>query len=198
MGPFFTSGDEFSYVIALIIGIGFGFVLESGGFSTSKKLAGVFYGYDFTVIRVFFTAAITAAIGLFYFDYLGWVDFSALYINKFFIGSSIVGGLIMGLGFVIGGYCPGTSACAVGIGKIDAMIYLAGVIIGAMIFDLFYPLYGSFYKSGNMGASSIYELLGMSKELFLLIFVVFAAVTFYFTTGLQHKITKKMNKKNEQ
>lgn len=194
MGPFFTAADDWSIVIALIIGIGFGYILESAGFSTSRKLAGVFYGYDFTVIRVFFTAAITAAIGLFYFDYLGWVDLSKLYVNSYFIGSTIVGGIIMGLGFVIGGFCPGTSACAASIGKIDAMIYMGGVLLGAILFDAFYPLYGAFYESNNLGPVTIYESLGMSKEVFLLIFIVFAIIVFYVTTGLQQKISAKTQK----
>ena len=47
-------------LIALLIGIGFGFSLEQAGFSSSRKLAGMFYGYDTTVIKVFFTAAIVA------------------------------------------------------------------------------------------------------------------------------------------
>ena len=39
--------------LAFIIGIGFGFVLEQSGFSSSRKLAGVFYGYDTVVLKVF-------------------------------------------------------------------------------------------------------------------------------------------------
>ena len=45
-------------LIAFLIGIGFGFALEQAGFSSSRKLAGMFYGYDATVLKVFFTAAI--------------------------------------------------------------------------------------------------------------------------------------------
>jgi len=194
MGPFFTASDEWSFVLALVIGIAFGYVLESAGFSTSRKLAGVFYGYDFTVLRVFFTAAITAALGLFYFDYLGWVDFSALFFNQYYIGATLVGGAIMGLGFVIGGFCPGTSACAAAIGKLDAMVFIVGVTIGALFFDLFYPLYSEFYESGNMGDSKINEVLGLSKELFLLFFIVFAIIAFYVTTKIQQKVAQKTQK----
>ena len=49
---------EWSSIIAIVIGICFGFILEASGFSSSRKLAGVFYGYDFAVLKVFFTAAI--------------------------------------------------------------------------------------------------------------------------------------------
>ena len=105
---FIAITTEWSFILALIIGIGFGYILESAGFSSSRKLAGVFYGYDFVVLRVFFTAAIVAGLGLVYFDYLGWMQMSDIYVNKFYVGSAFLGGAIMGLGFVIGGFCPGT------------------------------------------------------------------------------------------
>ncbi len=194
MGPLFTGTDEWTLVISLVIGIGFGYILESAGFSSSRKLVGVFYGYDFSVIRVFFMAAVTAAIGLAYFGYLGWIDLSAIYINKFYLGSTILGGIFMGLGFIIGGFCPGTSVCAASIGKIDAIIFIGGVMIGSLIFSLAYPLYANFYTSGAKGAVTIYDMIGISKELAIFIFVVFAVITFYFTAEIQKKISEKSHK----
>ena len=134
-----TIGSEWSNVSGLILGMGFGYVLESSGFSSSRKLAGVFYGYDFVVLKVFFTAAITAMVGLLYFSYLGWVDFSMIYINPTFVTSAIVGGVIMGLGFIMGGFCPGTSFCGAAIGKIDAMIFSLGMFVGIFLFSEAFP-----------------------------------------------------------
>jgi len=194
MGPLFNASDEWSFVIALVIGIAFGYILESAGFSSSRKLAGVFYGYDFVVLKVFFTAAITAAIGLLFFEYFGWIDLSEIWVNRFYTGSAIVGGAIMGFGFIIGGFCPGTSACASAIGKIDAMLFLVGFIIGVIIFDAFYPLYGKFYKAGNLGPVKIYDSLGMNREVFLLIFVVFAIFAFVVTGYIQKRVSQKTKK----
>jgi uncharacterized membrane protein YedE/YeeE len=194
MGPLFFATDEWSFVIALVIGIAFGYILESAGFSSSRKLAGVFYGYDFVVLQVFFTAAITAAIGLLFFEYFGWIDLSQIWVNRFYTGSAILGGAIMGFGFVIGGFCPGTSACASAIGKIDAMIFLGGFIVGVVIFDAFYPLYKTFYKAGNRGAVTIYEDLGMNREVFLLLFVLFAIVSFVVTAYIQQRVSQKSKK----
>jgi uncharacterized membrane protein YedE/YeeE len=194
MGPLFNATDEWSFVIALVIGIAFGYLLESAGFSSSRKLAGVFYGYDFVVLQVFFTAAITAAIGLLFFEYFGWIDLSDIWVNRFYTGSAILGGALMGLGFVIGGFCPGTSACASAIGKIDAMLFLGGFIIGVIIFDAFYPLYAGFYKAGNQGPVKIYESLGMNREVFLLLFVIIAIASFVATGYIQQKISHKSKK----
>ncbi len=194
MGPLFNASDEWSFVIALVIGIAFGYLLESAGFSSSRKLAGVFYGYDFVVLQVFFTAAITAAIGLLFFEYFGWIDLSDIWVNRFYTGSAILGGALMGIGFVVGGFCPGTSACASAIGKIDAMLFLGGFIIGVILFDAFYPLYAGFYKAGNQGPVKIYESLGMNREVFLLLFVVVAIASFVATGYIQQKISHKSKK----
>src|SRR5512147_3192955 len=127
MGPLAINGvitENTNLFLAFIIGIAFGFVLESSGFSSSRKLAGVFYGYDMVVLKVFFTAAITAMLGLLFFSLFGWVDLSLIYVNPTYLPSAIVGGIVMGAGFIMGGYCPGTSFCGASIGKIDAMVFI--------------------------------------------------------------------------
>ena len=138
MGPLIPNElipHEWNNIIALLIGIAFGYILEASGFSSSRKLAGVFYGYDFVVLKVFFTAAIVSIIGLLYMDYLGYVDIGQLYIHPTYLWGAIIGGIIMGAGFVAGGFCPGTSLCGVAIGKIDAMVYVVGIMIGVFIFQ---------------------------------------------------------------
>jgi uncharacterized membrane protein YedE/YeeE len=194
MGPIFSSSNEWSFVFALAIGILFGLVLESAGFSTSRKLVGVFYGYDFVVLRVFFTAAVTAAIGIAFLDYFGVINVKEVFVNTYFVGPSLVGGVIMGLGFIIGGFCPGTSVCAAAIGKIDAMYFIGGIIAGAFLFDFGYPLYSEFLISGNKGPSKIYDVFGVSSELALLVFVMVAVFAFYVTAVLEKKFSKKTEK----
>src|SRR5512136_2719509 len=127
-------------LIALLIGIGFGFALEQAGFSSSRKLAGMFYGYDTTVIKVFFTAAIVALVGSQFLSFFGLLDLNLVFVNEFYVEASIVGGVIMGAGFIMGGFCPGTGVCAASIGKIDAMVYLVGGFTGAFLFAETYPL----------------------------------------------------------
>lgn len=177
-------------VIAILIGIAFGFILEATGFSSSRKLAGVFYGYDFVVLKVFFTAAMTAAIGLYYFHYMGWIDASLIYINPTYVGPAIVGGVIMGLGFVMGGYCPGTSYTGVAIGKIDAIAYSIALFFGVFIFSEFYPLYEQFYNSGNLGSVMVFDALGLSPAAFILVLIVVALGMFVGTTLIKNKVKK--------
>jgi uncharacterized protein len=109
MGPLAINeiiSENTNLFLAFIIGIGFGFVLEQSGFSSSRKLAGVFYGYDTVVLKVFFTGAITTMLGLLFFSLFGWIDLKLVYVNPTYLTSAIVGGIIMGAGFIMGGYCP--------------------------------------------------------------------------------------------
>ncbi len=190
MGPIFLPGSEWNLVASFLIGIAFGLVLEQAGFSSSKKLAGVFYGYDFVVLRVFFTAAITAMLGLIYFGYVGWIDMEKIFVNSTFIYSAIVGGAIMGAGFIMGGFCPGTSICGAAIGKIDAMFFIGGILIGVFIFAEGFPLFESLYNAKGLGPQKIYDALGMSEGVFAFLLIVVALVAFYVTFLIEKRVRK--------
>ncbi len=195
MGPLFplgTIGEELNMLIGFIIGIGFGFLLEAAGFTNTRKLAGVFYGYDFVVLKVFFAAAITAAIGLFLMNHYGLIDINAVFYPKTFWIPTLIGGFIMAFGFLIGGFCPGTSICAAVTGKIDAMIFVLGAIIGIFGYAFTYEsLWEDLRNSGKMGRVNIAEWMGISDGLFILLLTIVAAVAFFAVTLIQKKVTEK-------
>ncbi len=195
MGPLVPDiiGNELNFIVAIFIGIAFGFILEQAGFSTSRKLVGLFYGYDFTVLRVFFTGGVTAMIGVIILGHFGLLDLSLIYINPTFLWSALVGGIIMGLGFVIGGFCPGTSITAAAIGKIDAMIFVVGSFIGVLIFAEGYPLFENFYKAAPWGYVRIFETIGMSQAMFAFLLTLTAVGAFWFTTLIENKVNGKPN-----
>ena len=192
MGPLVPDiiSNELNFIVALVIGVAFGIILEQAGFSTSKKLVGLFYGYDFTVLRVFFTAGVTAMFGVIALTHYGFLDIGLVYINPTFLWSALAGGLIMGLGFILGGYCPGTSFCGAAIGKIDAMIFIAGAFIGVFIFAEGYPMFEGLYKAANMGSPQIFETLGMSQGLFAFLLTVMAVGAFWGVSIIERKVNK--------
>jgi len=193
MGPLIPNGvipDEWNYIIALLIGIFFGFILESSGFSSSRKLAGVFYGYDFAVLKVFFTAAVVAMIGVLYMDYLGYVDMSELYVHPTYLWGAIIGGAIMGVGFITGGFCPGTSLCAVAIGKIDAIVYVFGIMIGVFIFSELYSFFEPIYDGYFYGNLTLMDTLGLDAYWIAFIFAIIAIVAFVATSFIHKKVKK--------
>ena len=190
MGPLvpFIISNEFNLIIALVAGIGFGFVLEQAGFSSTKKLVGLFYGYDFTVLKVFFTAGVTAMIGVLLLAHWGLVDISLIYINPTFLWSALAGGAIMGVGFIIGGFCPGTSVCAAAIGKIDGMAFVAGSGLGVLAFIEGYPMLEDIYLAEAWGPALMSDMLGMSNILFAFALTAIAFVAFYFTHLIENRI----------
>ena len=172
--PMEIISEDTNLLLAFIIGIGFGFVLEQSGFSSSRKLAGIFYGYDTVVLKVFFTAAITAMLGLLFFSLFGWVDLNLVYVNPTYLYSAIAGGVIMGAGFIMGGYCPGTSFCGASIGKIDALVFIGGLFIGVMIFGAGYSLWDELYMAKFLGSPKVSETLGLSDGFFALLLIIAA------------------------
>jgi hypothetical protein len=182
MGPlssYLLFPEWLDLLIAFMIGTGFGFALEQAGFSSSRKLAGMFYGYDTTVIKVFFTAAIVALIGSQFLNYFGLLNLNQVYINEFYTGAAIIGGIIMGAGFIMGGFCPGTGLCALSIGKIDAFVFAAGGLTGAFLFAETYPAIQNLANSNYKGPVKINESLGMSSGLFTFLLIVAAALMFW-------------------
>lgn len=181
--------NELSILSALLIGAAFGYVLEQAGFSSSRRLAGLFYGYDFTVLRVFFTAAITAMAGVLVLGWAGLLDLDFIYVNPTFLGPAVVGGAIMGLGFILGGYCPGTSVCAAAIGKKDALAFVAGGFLGVALYGEAYPAVKGFANSGALGPIKVYDSLGVSRGLFALLLVWGALAAFAATSWIEKKVS---------
>ncbi len=180
MGPFVPDliSDQLNLVVALAIGFLFGFVLEQAGFSSSRRLVGVFYGYDLTVLRVFFTGAVTAAIGVLLLAAGGLLDLSAIFVNPTWLYPAIFGGVLMGLGFLLGGFCPGTSVCAAAIGKVDAMVFLIGGVLGVFGYAELFPRFAAFADSTSLGPAKVYESLGVTPGLFVLLLTVAAILAF--------------------
>jgi uncharacterized protein len=180
-----------NFALAFFIGIAFGFVLEASGFSSSRKLAGVFYGYDTVVLKVFFTAAVTAMLGLLFFSLFGWIDLNLVYVNPTFLTSTILGGVIMGAGFITGGYCPGTSFCGASIGKIDAMIFIGGLFIGVIVFAEGYPAWEELYKAKYLGDLKLSETVGLSDGVLTFLVVVMALAMFWIGEWAERRFPRK-------
>lgn len=182
MGPIaslYEVSQAGNLIIAFVIGIGFGFALEQAGFSSSRKLAGMFYGYDTTVLKVFFTASIVALVGSQFMSYFGLLNLNLVFVNEYYIASAIIGGVIMGAGFIMGGFCPGTGISALSIGKIDALFYILGGFAGAFLFAETYPLIQPLAEASYRGPVKINEALHLSPGVFTFLLIVAAVIMFW-------------------
>ena len=158
-------------LIGLIIGVLFGMLLQQGGVTKYDVITNQLLLQDFTVLKIMISAAITGMIGVYFLNQIGW---ARLHPKPGSIGSSVIGGLIFGVGFGILGYCPGTIAGAVGNGYLDALVGgLAGIIIGSGIFANLYPKLQKILKKGDFGAITIPDLF---KKINTWIIVISSAI----------------------
>ena len=105
---------------------------------------------------------------------------------------AIIGGGIMGVGFVAGGFCPGTSLCAVAIGKIDAIIYVVGIMVGVFIFSEFYTVFQPIYEGYYEGNITLMDSLGFDRYWFVFIFTIIAIIAFVVTNIIRKKLNRKI------
>jgi uncharacterized membrane protein YedE/YeeE len=181
-------GDEFSLLVAFVLGLGFGFCLERAGFGSARKLAAQFYLYDMSVFKVMFTAIVTALLGVTYLGWLGWLDLDLVYLVPTHLGPQIVGGLVLGVGFVVGGYCPGTSVAALATGRFDALIYALGIFAGSFAYAELYPSIKPFVNANALGPVTLPEVLHLPWGLVVFVVVLIAVAGFWGATLIERRV----------
>jgi hypothetical protein len=167
-----------SLIFALPIGIAFGFVLERSGLGDPRKLAAQFTFADFTVLKVMLAAIVTAGLGLFWLARAGLIDPASIYVPPTNLLPQIVGGLVFGVGFALGGYCPGTSCVAAAAGRGDALALIGGLLAGTVVFAEAFPLVEPFYSATPLGAATWHSVSGTSHGWALAALVAIALAVF--------------------
>ena len=160
--PLFPAGafsESTSFVVAVGIGVAFGAVLERAGLGSATKLAGQFYFTDFAVFKVMFSAIVTAMLGVYGLSWLGLLDLGQLTVPPTWLLPQLAGGLLFGVGFVMGGLCPGTSCVAAASGRLDGLALIAGMLGGTLLFGELFPWLARFYSSTAMGHYTLPQLL---------------------------------------
>jgi rhodanese-related sulfurtransferase len=187
-----SASNPWTYVVFAVIGFAFGFTLEMSGFGDSRKLAAQFYFTELTVIKVMFTAIVVAMVLTFGAVGLGILDFGQVWVNPTYISSGILGGLIMGVGFIVGGFCPTTSLASASTGKIDGMFFVAGGFIGAFLFGETEQLFTNWYNnSGYYGRLTLMDVFHLPTGVVVLLVVLMALFMFWGSEQLERIIGKR-------
>lgn len=187
-GTLFSLGQldtPFGFAMAGLIGVLFGFFLEQAGFGSSRRLTAIFYFQDMAVLKVMFTAVVTAMIGYSFLTAFGWLAPADLYPLETYWGAQIVGGLIFGAGFVIGGWCPGTALVGLASAKLDALIFLVGAAIGSIVFSETFDTVAPLYGGSCAGILTLGETLHVPNRLLVIGFAAVAALAFAGSTRLE-------------
>jgi uncharacterized protein len=182
-------GEGGSLVVALGIGVAFGITLEQAGLGSARKLAGQFYLTDFTVLKVMFSAIVTAMLGLFWLGRLGVVDLTRVYVPETYVVPQLAGGLVFGLGFVLAGLCPGTSCVAAATGRGDGAMVVAGMFSGVLLTGVLFAPLERFANSTALGVRTLPNLLHVSYGMTALLVVVLALGAFRIAERLERSAT---------
>jgi len=158
-------------ILGLVIGILFGFLLQKGGVTSYSIIISQLLLKDFTVVKIMLAAVITGTLGVHLLKSLGLAE---LHPKPGSVGTSVIGGLIFGVGFATLGYCPGTIAGAVGQGSLDALLGgVVGILLGAGIFASLYPkLQSAVLIKGDFGELTLPKLLKVNPWVVVLPVVI--------------------------
>jgi uncharacterized protein len=175
---------------AAAIGVGFGFLLERAGFGSARKLTAVFYLTDMAVVKVMFTAIVTAMVGVYVLAAAGWLDLDEIYLVPTNYAAQFVGGLVFGAGFIVGGYCPGTAVAAGATGRIDGMVFILGIVAGIAVYAELMTGADAWIKSTNSGELTLATLTGLPAGVFVVLFVLALAGTAVLVRALENRFGK--------
>jgi len=184
-------GHGAEMVVALLVGAGFGLTLERAGFGRADNLAAIFYGRDFRVLRVMFSAIVTAMLGLYGFDLLGVLPLSSIGLLDTYLLPQLLGGLLLGVDFIVGGYCPGTSIVAAVSGKLDGLAFLGGLLIGCLAFAVGYDGLAGLHGSTAWGRVLLHEWLGVPSGVVVFGVVLMAVGAFVAVARVEAVVNRR-------
>lgn len=161
--------------LGLFIGIVFGFLLHKGGVTKYDIIIGQLLLKDFTVVKIMLSAVLVGMIGV---QVLCSIGLAKFHPKPGSIGTSVLGGLIFGIGFGILGYCPGTVAAAVGTGALDALLGgVVGILLGAWLFALAYPkLQGTILSKADFGELTLPEIFKINRWIVVVLVAILLIV----------------------
>jgi hypothetical protein len=178
-----------TYVLALVLGVMFGFALNKAGLTRYTKIVNQFRLTDMAVLKFMMTALVVTMLGVYPLHEMGIITFPT--IPATYVVGNLVGGLIFGVGMALAGFCPGTAVAGGGEGKWDYIVPgLLGFLTGAVIFGLSYDSFmPKILSIANFGNKTFPELWGVNAYLAIFVFTLLALALFYAIDrlGLQRK-----------
>lgn len=183
--PYEIISSSWNLILALVIGVAFGFVLERGGLGNARKLVGQFLLTDLTVFKVMFSAILTAMLGLFFLSAMGLLNLQLIEFSDSYLLPQAIGGLLLGAGFAIAGYCPGTTLVGMATGKTDALYCFIGLFVGSWLFSLIFGVIESFYSSTQLIDDHLSQLLNVQTGTIIFTVIAIAIAGFWLSEKIE-------------
>lgn len=158
-----------SLLYGLVTGVLFGVLLQRAEVIRYDRQLGALRLTDMTIVKFMLSTILVGMVGIYLLQGMEVVKFD---IKSTVLGGNILGGLIFGLGWGMVGYCPGTSAGALGEGRWDALWAILGMLVGAALFAEAYPILKvTILTWGKLGEVTLPTLLGVNAWVLVALFV---------------------------
>jgi uncharacterized membrane protein YedE/YeeE len=155
-------------ILAIIIGFLFGFVLQKAGAANPQRIVDMLRLKNLHLMKTILFAIGFSSLILFLLMTFGIIENIHISVKTAYIGV-IIGGGILGLGWVISGFCPGTGVVAAGAGRKDSLFFIIGGLIGALVFTLmFEPLSSTFVFAKIGGGKATLAATNSAKYITLI------------------------------
>ncbi len=129
-------------ILALVLGAAFGFTLDRIGASNPDAIGRMLSLTNLNLMKAIVLAIGVGSVLMFGGQMLGLVDVAHMSVKTAYIGV-FLGGLMLGAGWALAGYCPGTGVVAAASGRKDALYFIAGGLLGAAAYMVTYPAWKS-------------------------------------------------------
>ena len=157
-------------IYGLITGVLFGFLLQKARVIRYDKQLGALRLIDMTIVKFMLSSVLVAMVGIYLLKDLEIVKLS---VKSTILGGVVIGGLIFGIGWGLLGYCPGTSAGAVGEGRWDGIWGILGMLAGAAVFAEVFPyLKKTVLTWGDFGKITLPQVLGINHWIVICLIII--------------------------
>ena len=157
-------------IYGLVTGVIFGVLMQRAEVARYDRQLGALRLKDLTIVKFMLSTVAVAMVGTYLLKDLGLARLS---VKPMIMGAVIPGGILFGLGWALLGYCPGTSAAALGEGRLDALWGILGMLFGAGLYAETYPMVKkTLLTMGDYGKITIPEVLGVNHWIVIAVFLV--------------------------